>query len=154
MARWHERVWPGSRPLHLLTWKPEQSAKSCCDAENPHPPGSAGPGAGKSIRDRDRSRGCSGRGDCSCQGCRGSRCCRPGDGCHREEPQVSPAAPASPAPGAPRGWSQAPWVRAPWDGAQRLRRSWLLRLEELLAIRSTQKSLASSAPTPLTPGTT
>lgn len=154
MARWHERVWPGSWPLHLLTWKPEQSAKSCCDAENPHPPGSAGPGAGKSIRDNDRSGGCSGRGHCSCRGCRGSRCCRPGDGCHREEPQVSPAAPASPAPGAPRGWSQAPPVRAPWGGAQRLRRSWLLRLEELLAIRSTQKSLASSAPTPPTPGTT
>lgn len=45
-------------------------------------------------------------------------------------------------------------VHAPWGGAQRLRRSWLLRLEELLAIRSTQKSLAFSAPSPSTPGTT
>lgn len=67
---------------------------------------------------------------------------------------MSPAAPASPAPRAPRDWSQAPRVPAPRGGVQRLWRSWLLRLEELLAIRSTQKSLASSTPTPPTLGTT
>lgn len=78
----------------LLTWKQEQSAKSCCDAEDPHLPGAAGPGAGRLIRGGDHGRSCRGRDGCGCRGCWGPRRSRRG---RREEPQVPPAAPASPA---------------------------------------------------------
>lgn len=94
------RAWLGFRLLPL-TLKQEQSAKSCCDAEDPHHPGAAGPGAGKRLRGGDRGGGCPGRSGCGCRGFWGPRCCRRGDRLRREEPQVPPAAPASPAPGIP-----------------------------------------------------
>lgn len=147
--RWTRCAPLAGLPASPLTLKQEQSAKRCCDAEDPHPPGAAGPGAGRCLRVGGRGGYCPGRSGGGCRTFGGPRCCGRGDRRRRKEPQVPPAAPASPA----RGSRLRSLLLSPALSSGALRpRSWRLRLRELLAKRASKKSSLFSSPP--TPGTT